>query len=78
MMDKEKSFLEVSREAVAMYETVGDQELVELQHLLAVVIGNKKATPELTGNIVSRGAEGMFNMSVQDLEVAGLSHINKI
>src|SRR5699024_5536335 len=67
-------YLQISRKSVAMYETVGDEELVELQHLLAVVIGTKKATPELMGKLAGRGIHGLISMSVQELEVYGLSH----
>src|SRR5699024_5186912 len=68
----------LARENVAMYETVGSEELIELQHLLAVVIGSKRATPELTGKLASVGVEYLANMSVQELELFGLTHLEAL
>lgn len=67
-------YLSIAREAVAMYETVGDEDLVEVQHLLTVILGTKKATPELTGKLSAYGLHGLINMRVQDLEINGLNH----
>lgn len=68
------NFLNIARESVAMYDVVGDEELVELQHLIAVIIGNKKATPELTGRLAQGGARALVDMTVQELELVGLTH----
>src|SRR5690625_577562 len=73
----EGNFLNFSRESVAMYETVGDEALVELQHLLAVLIGSR-ATPELTGRLAQGGVQSMLDMSVQELEMAGLTHLEAL
>jgi len=67
-------YIKFARESVAMYEVVADEELIDIQHLLAVVIGNKRATPELTAKLSSRGLRGLLSMSIQELEVTGLTH----
>lgn len=71
-------FTKIARESVAMYETVGEIDLVEVQHLLAVIIGSKKATPEITGKIAGGGLKELINMTVQDLEAFGLSHLDAL
>src|SRR5699024_2817644 len=67
-------YIKFARESVAMYEVVADEELIDIQHLLAVVSGNKRATPELTAKLSSRGLRGLLCMSIQELEVTGLTH----
>src|SRR5690625_1964920 len=71
-------FVKRARETLATYESVGGEAIIELRHLLGVIIGSKKATPELMGKLTQYGIDYLANMSVQELEVAGLSHLEAL
>src|SRR5690625_3006836 len=71
-------FVKRARETLATYESVGGQAIIELTHLLGVIIGSKKATPELMGKLTQYGVDYLSQMSVQELEIAGLSHIEAL
>jgi DNA repair protein RadC len=62
-----KRYFQVAREAVAYY--VSD---TDLQHLLAVLIGNR-ATPEMCGKLSAIGIRELADMSVSDLVQEGLT-----
>lgn len=62
-----KKYVEVARETVASY---GDG--VDLQHLLAVIIGSS-ATPEICGRLASYGIRQLSEMSITELIKEGLT-----
>lgn len=70
-------FINSAREAVATYGGVASDAHVELQHLLGVVIG-AGAKPEVTGKLAQHGVKGLVNLSVQELEMAGLTHLQAL
>lgn len=70
-------FINSAREAVATYGGVASDAHVELQHLLGVVIG-AGAKPEVTGKLAQHGVRGLVNLSVQELEAAGLTHLQAL
>lgn len=72
------NFVKKARETVAMYESIGGEAIIELRHLLGVIIGSKKATPELMGKLTENGVHYLANMTVQELEVMGLSHLEAL
>ena len=45
-----KKYITAAREAVSTYNAVGSESVIELQDILAVLIG-PSATPEFTGTI---------------------------
>lgn len=65
-----QKYIEIARETVAKYPDQG----VDLQHLLAVVIG-PKATPELCGKLASYGIRRLSEMMDFELREQGLSHL---
>lgn len=70
-------FINSAREAVATYGGVASDAHIELQHLLGVVIG-AGAKPEVTGRLAQHGVKGLVNLSVQELEMAGLTHLQAL
>ena len=68
-----KNFIKVARESVSTYGIVGNEEIIELQHLLAVIIGGK-AEPEICGKLSQFGLRELVNLSVYELESIGLTH----
>lgn len=70
-------FIESAREAVATYGGVASDAHVELQHLLGVVIG-AGAKPEVTGKLAQHGVKGLVNLSVQELEMVGLTYLQAL
>lgn len=68
-----KKYIQMAREAVSTYSIVGNEEIVELQHLLAVIIG-AKANAELCTKLVQNGLRGLIELSLHDLETIGLTH----
>lgn len=57
-----EKYINVAREAVTRYEN----EYLDLQHILAVLIGSK-ATPEMCGKIAAYGIRYLSEMSVWEL-----------
>lgn len=73
-----RKYIEVARESVSMYPMTGsDLSTVELQELLAVLLG-RQATPELTGNLASKGIRTLIEMSVQELKNEGLTELKAL
>lgn len=72
-----ENFIESAREAVATYGGVASDIHVELQHLLGVVIGSG-ANAAVTGRLAQHGYKGLVNLSVQELETAGLTHLQAL
>lgn len=70
-------FIDSCREAVATYGGVASDAHIELQHLLGVVIGSG-ANAEVTGRLAQHGYRGLVNLSVQELEAAGLTHLQAL
>ena len=70
-------FIQSAREAVATYGGIASDAHIELQHLLGVVIG-ANANPEVTGRLAQHGVRGLVNLSVQELEMAGLTHLQAL
>lgn len=73
-----KRYVQVARESVSMYSIMGsDLGSVELQEILAVLIGNH-ATPELCGRLASKGIRTLTEMSVQELKSQGLTELKAL
>lgn len=70
-------FIDSCREAVATYGGVASDAHIELQHLLGVIIGSG-ANAEITGRLAQHGVKGLINLSVQELETAGLTHLQAL
>lgn len=70
-------FIQSAREAVASYSGVVSNANVDLQHLLGVIIG-RGARPEITGRLAQHGYNGLVDLSVQELELEGLTHIQAL
>src|SRR5690606_3558601 len=70
-----KNYITEAREAVSQYNVVGGISLVDLQDILAVLVG-AKSTPELTGRLAAKGIQGLVDMSLPELESAGLSKLH--
>lgn len=49
-------------------------ERIDLQHILAILIG-QSATPEICGRLAMKGARGIMNMSLEDLQREGLTRV---
>ncbi|WP_269919843.1 RadC family protein [Caldifermentibacillus hisashii] len=67
-----KKYIQIAREEVATYSIVGNEEIVELQHLIAVIIG-ASANPNICGKLAGYGLKNLIDMSVYDLENQGLT-----
>ena len=61
-------YTSVAREAVVKYQP----ETVDLQHVLAVVIGGN-ISPELCGRLAAIGVKELEKMSVSELQELGLT-----
>lgn len=72
-----KKYIQTARESVALYNVLGSRGDVELQEVLAVLIGTS-ATPELTGRLASYGIRELVDMTVEELEAEGLSHLKAL
>lgn len=73
----EKRYIEEAREALDSYESIGGIAGVDLRELLANIIG-PKATPTLCYNLSSLELKNLVNMTVQELQGVGLSHIQAL
>lgn len=73
-----KKYAQLARESVSLYSIMGsDLGNVELQEILAVLIGNS-ATPELCGRLASRGVRVITEMTVQELVNEGLTELKAL
>lgn len=68
-----KNFIQCAREAVSTYSVVGNEEMIDLNHLLVVIIGSR-ASSEVIGKLTQEGLKGLINLSVNELEKIGLSN----
>ena len=68
-----EKYITAAREAVSTYNAVGSESVIELQDILAVLIG-PSATPEFTGRLAARGIRSLVDMTVPELEAEGLTH----
>ncbi len=66
-------YITSAREAVATYNAIGSEAVIELQDILAVLIG-PSSTPEITGRLASRGIRSLVEMTVAELEKEGMTH----
>ena len=62
-----KKYITAAREAVSTYNEVGSESVIELQDILAVLIG-PSAKPELTGRLAARGIKTLVEMTVNELK----------
>lgn len=67
-----KKIIEIAKESVATYSMVGNEEMVDLQHLLAVIIGSRNA--EKAMQLAKYGLRELIDLSVYELESLGLTH----
>lgn len=65
----EKKYIETAREVLSTY---GSGQGVDLQHLLAVLIG-PKATPELCGRLSAKGLQDLADLTEHELCGEGLT-----
>ncbi len=73
-----KAYIQTARESVSLYSISGGTlTTVELQDLLAVLIGSR-ATPELCGKLASYGIRNLIEMSVQELKNEGLTELKAL
>lgn len=72
-----KNYITTAREHVATYSSVGDVALVDLQHIIATIIG-PSATAEMCGRLAQNGVRGILNASTYDLEIEGLTHLEAL
>lgn len=68
-----KKYITAAREAVSTYNAVGSESIIELQDILAVLIG-ASATPEFTGRLAARGIRTLVDMTVPELKAEGMTH----
>ncbi|MBO0589399.1 DNA repair protein RadC [Sporosarcina sp. E16_8] len=68
-----KKYISSAREAVATYDAVGSEAVIELQDILAVLIG-PSSTPEFTGRLAGHGLRTLIEMTVSELEEEGMTH----
>ena len=68
-----KKYITSAREAVATYDAIGSEAVIELQDILAVLIG-PSSTPEFTGRLAGRGLRTLVEMTVSELEEEGMTH----
>ena len=61
-----KKYITSAREAVATYNAIGSESVIEFQDILAVLIG-PSATPESTGRLAARGIRALVDMTVPEL-----------
>lgn len=66
-------YITSAREAVATYNAIGSEAVIELQDILAVLIG-PSSTPEFTGRLAGRGIRALVEMTVSELEEEGMTH----
>lgn len=66
------NYIKEAREAVTTYEATGGIPSVELQNILAVLIG-PKSTPELTGKLAAYGIKTLVDMTISELQKLGLT-----
>jgi len=66
-------YISSAREAVATYDAIGSEAVIELQDILAVLIG-PSSTPEITGRLAGRGIRNLVEMTVAELEEEGMRH----
>lgn len=67
---REKKYIDQAREAITLYDPVS----IDLQHLLAVLIG-PSATGETCGRLSSYGIRNLAEMTVDEFQKEGLSKI---
>lgn len=72
-----KKYISIARENIATYSSISDVALIDLQHIIAAIIGTS-ATPELCGRLSKDGVKGLLGSSIYDLENAGLTHLEAI
>lgn len=68
-----KKYITSAREAVATYDAIGSEAVIELQDVLAVLIG-PSSTPEITGRLAGHGLRILVEMTVSELEEEGMTH----
>lgn len=68
------NYIMEAREAVSSYNVIAGVSLVDLQSILAVLIG-PKSTPELTGKLATIGIKKLVNMTMFELQELGLSKL---
>jgi len=68
-----KKYITSAREAVATYDAIGSEAVIELQDILAVLIG-PSSTPEFTGRLAGHGLRTLVEMTVPELEEEGMTH----
>ncbi|WP_186668803.1 DNA repair protein RadC [Sporosarcina sp. BP05] len=68
-----KKYITSAREAVATYDAIGSEAVIELKDILAVLIG-PSSTPEITGRLAGRGLRTLVEMTVSELEEEGMTH----
>jgi len=68
-----KKYITSAREAVATYDAIGSEAVIELQDILAVLIG-PSSTPEFTGRLAGHGLRTLVEMTVFELEEEGMTH----
>ncbi len=66
-------YIRSAREAVATYDAIGSEAVIELQDIIAVLIG-PSSTPEITGRLAGRGIRNLVEMTVPELEEEGMTH----
>jgi len=66
-------YITSAREAVATYNAIGSEAVIELQDILAVLIG-PSASPEFTGRLAARGIRVLVDMTVSEFEDEGMTH----
>ncbi|MEK5069625.1 JAB domain-containing protein [Sporosarcina sp. FSL K6-1508] len=68
-----KKYITAAREAVSSYNEVGSESVIELQDILAVLIG-PSAKPECTGRLAARGIKTLVDMTITELKEEGMTH----
>ncbi|WP_281864874.1 JAB domain-containing protein [Planomicrobium okeanokoites] len=66
------NYIAEAREAISSYHVIGGVSIVEMQSILAVLIG-PKTTPELAGKLASLGIKKLVNLTLTELQAYGLS-----
>ncbi|WP_443029010.1 hypothetical protein [Sporosarcina sp. G11-34] len=68
-----KKYITSACEAVATYDAIGSEAVIELQDILAFLIG-PSSTPEFTGRLAGHGLRTLVEMTVSELEEEGMTH----
>lgn len=69
-----EKYISIAREKVSNYSMLGEMPNIDLQYIIATIIGSK-ATPELCGKLSKDGVKGLLDLSLEEIQGFGLSKL---